>query len=725
MLFSRYEFVDFPEGLFPQPEEVIGVASSNQVAFVEWRVSDGKDCLANKGAAMVRIKKPDNERVYNIVFLHPDADHDPEDPSTSRSTSIRREQLNQVEGLIVDSIGLEGLNNEDVFVLGDFNTNGDFLGDRRQWDLLLGASGLGVGECDVRFHDPWECENQSEAPILNPRYWRDPRNWSSYSPYQTVESVFPGVPSLLTTNDPTQLRDDVISALTSGDREAMLKLAVKLDKRDRGLTSDRDLPFEEGQQLRVDYILRNNPTGQQGLCFQHMTLAYMQDGNQILSDHFGLKADINQHAEYCNPREARVVSDTEFNMPLRGTITYPSSMQWYLVDQSGTFSFSLNGEGVDYEVYLSNNLSLPLPQYQNLTTAFTDLDGRQRESRTFEFPDGPFYIRVFGSDRTVTGDYSLVIHRHTCQTREDACILDPNRPKRDLPVPSLTLGTSEPMTWFRVFTEGPDINGPQNLDFFVENEVVPNAFSIELLRERSDGTIETIGSTNISNPSSRDKYRTSIPRSNELDNWSTIFLAVRLNALPDLPERYTVGWTTNLTILFSSDALHMPSLRPLVDIGLTCDEQTDFVGDDTIVMRVWVDGMALDIDSSPVIVEPSDRRLDPCGNCLGDFDTGQVKNFSWGPIRYTNEVVLEIWETANGCRYSPSDRVYYNYARRSIAILPESEEYPIPQSTFFNFRGDGYYTFSFNLRHGLQALPRSVAGPGWWEGLLSSTSCAP
>jgi hypothetical protein len=34
-----------------------------------------------------------------------------------------------------------------------------------------------------------------------------------------------------------------------------------------------------------------------------------------------------------------------------------------------------------------------------------------------------FYIRTSGKDRVFTGDYALLIRRHTCATKEEACLL--------------------------------------------------------------------------------------------------------------------------------------------------------------------------------------------------------------------------------------------------------------------------------------------------------------
>ena len=58
-------------------------------------------------------------------------------------------------------------------------------------------------------------------------------------------------------------------------------------------------------------------------------------------------------------------SDVQFN---DGTITYPGSMQWYVIDQAYPYKIAIFGDHVAYDVYHGSDLSQPMPPWDGSGT---------------------------------------------------------------------------------------------------------------------------------------------------------------------------------------------------------------------------------------------------------------------------------------------------------------------------------------------------------------------
>ncbi len=153
---------------------------------------------------------------------------------------------------------------------------------------------------------------------------------------------------------------------------------------------------------------------------QHIAIAW-ELGEQTLegwmdySDHLGVRADVNAKAPRCSPNDQAgpfgpqpVVftnaQDVAFgttgnpNDPTR--ITFPGSMQWYRIDEPGSYEIRIgtNDANVDYEVYEHTDLSRPIWNFHKESNDWGDV---------YSLPDPPYYIRVFAPGRTWADAYSI------------------------------------------------------------------------------------------------------------------------------------------------------------------------------------------------------------------------------------------------------------------------------------------------------------------------------
>ena len=107
MLFSKFSFVQIPN----QKE-------SKTSLFTLFKDAAGHDALAAKGALFARVvDQMQKDRAYNFVITHLQADDGHE--------QVRKSQLQQIQELIQQALRQEEIDNEDIFLMGDLNINGD------------------------------------------------------------------------------------------------------------------------------------------------------------------------------------------------------------------------------------------------------------------------------------------------------------------------------------------------------------------------------------------------------------------------------------------------------------------------------------------------------------------------------------------------------------------------------------------------------------------------
>lgn len=203
-------------------------------------------------------------------------------------------------------------------------------------------------------------------------------------------------------------------------------------------SSRRDvLPTNETDEERLDYILaapRPWTSGSKHTCVQHVT--YPVEFRALESDHFMVHASVQSGFHHCSPSIARpivlgtgtqgVVVDHDGTRDVT-RIHAPDAMQWFLVDagEGGTFSIGRDSNDVRAEVYLPEDLTTPVSRYN--TTLGKLPTGCMRACYAYDkfVLPGRFYVRVRGALRTTTTNYALHVRRHTCATRQDACVLMP------------------------------------------------------------------------------------------------------------------------------------------------------------------------------------------------------------------------------------------------------------------------------------------------------------
>jgi len=195
---------------------------------------------------------------------------------------------------------------------------------------------------------------------------------------------------------------------------------------------------------------------------QHIRRGFPIEG-PILSDHLPLLADFNRPAPRCSmrPRMAgdpvllpgddpnpfgpqRVFFDVgnpgsptfkeiSYASPDPDTgITYPGSVQWYVIDQPYPYMISTGPAGgsqvtVAYEVYQARDLSTPMPAYEGEC----EVSNRRRQC-LYLLSDPPYYIKVFAAyganpttpNRSDTGGYGITFKRYDCSSKEEACPLE-------------------------------------------------------------------------------------------------------------------------------------------------------------------------------------------------------------------------------------------------------------------------------------------------------------
>lgn len=343
--------------------------------------------------------------------------------------------------------------------------------------------------------------------------------------------------------------------------------------------SDRDLlATNETDRERLDYILAAPTpwkTGSKHTCVQHVT--YPREFRALESDHFMVHASIQSGFDYCSPSIARPIvlgTGTQgVTVDLEGgrdvtRIHAPDALQWFLVDagEGGTFSIGRDGDDVRVEVYLPEDLTTPVSRYNK--TLGTKPPGCIRQCFAvdkFVLP-GRFYVRVRGALRTTTADYALHVRRHTCATREDACILMPGATgvarlsSAETPAPS-----RQDEAWFRFHVVGNATSGKAQTVKFTPSglgsQVTAALVGLDLAAGSGSPRTAANGAISLRAGSGSDGYlriRQSVPA-------------------PGQERRITVDYSSNLRFLTVG--------------ALVCrDETNPELGSDDMFTRFHVDG---------------------------------------------------------------------------------------------------------------------------------------
>lgn len=459
-------------------------------------------------------------------------------------------------------------------------------------------------------------------------------------------------------------------------RDDTLGLVVRDAWRDH--TSVRDLGWTSQGRRRIDLILstakasESDPVGmtfQRVLLPHHLTLAFnlLSAGGDPISDHMGVNAEYNRDAARCTPRRAAPV---DLDTPMPGHIEYPAAVQWYRVDEKGTYAFAAvtvapDGDAMDVKVYAANDLSRPVSEYKRDVSIIEVSQTRPVTARQFVLTDPPYYIRVRHEDKGWIGSYQFLSHRLTGQSKAEAIALVPFVPSNAIFPPGTPLNADD-VAWFKVDLEAPDSGQPQHIELAVAAGKVP--WTAVLLAD--DGaTVLGVG------PSTMDGIQL------QLDDVSgRRYLKVQRNDVALSPANCEALFQSNLTIFHGGSRDLGVGWSPQL-LRLVCENETDpqWGGSDSINISIWVDG-ALRVGDAPV----------------GEFEEGDSQGIEsiipWPGFRYLDKVEVQLYEQDQG----PDD------PSNIVAIGGLGSKRFGSDDATFDFEG-GIYTLQYNRSRWLPA----------------------
>lgn len=404
------------------------------------------DCLATKAVAMVRILNSSTGTVSNIAFSHAQAWNDPAQVQT------REAQFKIVKDLMLSSLTPTQLAVQPVYLTGDLNVPGENKADfspTSEWTKLFNSAASSSGNFFACGLGPCTFNTSTQGGSFMTDSWG----------FQT------------STEDP---------GITNADDNA-----------------------------RLDYFVHNHsrlPVSVGRFCVQHVMRGFdLEKQVRPLSDHLGLRADVNRQASHCSPNDDAglvgpkpITLDINGNFGFEGSIAFRGGMQWLKIDAeegwgTGSYVFSviaygLPGENfsVDFDVYEATDLSRPIAAFRNEQQVDHGYDVK------YVLPTPPYYIRVFARhaltqlpDRTLTGTYTFYVHENRGLSPNDAIGLDPAAPS-SYPWPALQLskggspytGTQDNITftadtevWYEFYTNTSSGGAFPQVDFLVENSL--------------------------------------------------------------------------------------------------------------------------------------------------------------------------------------------------------------------------------------------------------------
>ncbi len=660
MLFSRLPFRPLPDDTYRADNQSCEATNCGRVGFLEFGSCEGDDCLAEKGVGFVRLRNPETASPVNVAFTHMQASYTPADypdeledaQDAAFEFSTRIEQQVDIKELLQTTLGQSRLHSEPVIVMGDLNIDGDLANpDLGGWPNF-----------NVRNLYEW---NQAMTDVGNPNF--------SFLP----------------------LRDgwayDNAPVWSTGNF-------------DRGITNISAWGAN-ADGARLDYVLLNE--GESRRCMQHMTLAHNlrhggaltetgfgptgvgMGGKTDLSDHYGLNADINLESDRCRPVNAQLLTPAEGQLKTAtGTIGRPGEIDWFKINRAGTYSFDLDGPaGMDYRVYESANMSTPAPNYKHETTDVTVGEPRPVHftGEQFRISKAPFFIRVWHTDRSKTGSFTLKVLRHDCGTKELACALAPAE-RRNVALPASPPLNGADERWYEFYTEAVPGGGAQSVRA-IASELDPAAagyFELELLKAGDPDTSVGVDGSQEPDPAPETPGTEVLSVQQDEGGAQKYYLVVR--RIPASPPPYPpaarsfqVRWETNLTFVFGAGQGGAQSLQ------VRCLEENDGLdldGDDEVYLE------AVRADGSDLL---GGKKF------LGNFDAGNPRDLEAHvptPVAFLSGLEFEGYENDDFAAGEIDEM------GATIPPLALGTQGPVTTSIDFSPEGDGNYRIYYNVTHG-------------------------
>jgi hypothetical protein len=635
------------------------------LAFRSFEDEKKIDSWAGKGIAYVVVRHPQGHSRYHIFFTHLNDDLGTDElDDVKKDKKLHDSQLGEIAEFMEYFITPEIFSKENVFLLGDFNIDGNprnfhFVADSAAPDPKAEAAAVEEGKLLLSI---WKDQFATSGQFFTDKMW-DCHFWESPQPPIWVGSGW--------------------------------------GKRNEKLEAKFDDGHAKQNRRRLDFFLRNAPTytTRDALWVQHMTRGFhLRDqppfeeagpewngvlaGHGDLSDHYAVAVDLNRVNDHCSPLDeaafqdligsgrvkplsstglasaaVRVLADKDVDPVLadatpgddwifKGRIADPGAMQWLRIDRGGTYSvgFTAGDDKLQYRIYAQSDFTVPIPQYRDkfYTNGLTEpviqiptkAHGPQETvpftGKTHHVPEPPFYIRVFHRDRAFTGDYTLRIHRHGCTSEQDICYLEPFVVEQHSFASDANL-TASTDAWFGIDLEALDSGETQHLHFWADCSTEPlAALALSDIGEPAFSQVSAIaGASPERSPWNLDKksldLRHLLHVEHDLGGPRELRMVVsRADPGPTpAPLDFEVGWMTNLTVLYDDPA------RQLL---LECTWQEDITFDDHIALSCNADGI--------VKLGKTD---------LGKFDDGQPKPLiplipQAFPIRFTKQVDFTLHE---------------------------------------------------------------------------------
>jgi len=490
MIFSRFPFLQLPDPQFKWKSDRLE-GTTDEVAFIVFEETASDDALAAKGVGLVRVTNPDTGAIYAIAFSHMQADTGGE-----HFPDVRKAQFADAEELITTTLGLSPIDH--IFLTGDLNVRGE------GGVIDAGTAQDGTDEWQDRFGNDFFFETMIDT-------------WA---------------------------------ATTSME--------------DTGITNYGSLGSSDDDQ-RLDYIAADVASLEEGWCVQHLRRREVAE-----SDHLFVRADYNIANPLCDPRRAwqnppldDYVNFQTFQVDVT-EIAAPGGAQWFYYDLSTpgssgerhTVSIGIPKQdqfdpateaGVILELFDPSDLSTPISQYmKEETNLSTLLDLREDLTGVVHVVPERFFLKISSPNPMWTGNYTFLVHEHTCASQEDACVLLPNENPRTIAKfdPNSYVGQEDTM-WFRIdVAEEADSGNPQVIRAFAGPFDNKN-FGVALL-DADDP------SNTVANPPLTKDLVDYQEFEGEIFGLQSMFLIVKRHDAT-LGDALEVGWDTNLTRLHGEE----------------------------------------------------------------------------------------------------------------------------------------------------------------------------
>jgi hypothetical protein len=639
MLFSRFPFEPLPsDDYIGSSNPLFGaVKASNlgadwgdQVATVVYQESEccSFDCRSAKGAALVRVRNPATNHLLNISFTHTQASYG--DGDCRCEVGARERQLDLIKNMILGSLG-DQFNSQDTFFFGDLNIDGD----QANWDYTYERN------------DGYDAGNACTSDCL----WEWILRFGSPGAFFHDEMV------------------DSWAFLQSPKQGGLYDWNF-----DRGLTQGLPLPTE-----RLDYVLWHAGSR---TAIQHLTReeGLRQNSGYWLSDHVGIGVDFNLWSPYCNPIEAYLPA---MDTLISGQIKFPGSVQWFRIDEKGTYLLATVGEGIKYNVYEQLDMTTPAASYYE-ETGDIEVPGLKpiEGAGKYCLPEPPFYVRVSHASREQSANYKIIAHRANAASKDDAIALLPSDGLYEYVMPAWTALNDQDTAWFELHIEKTTTGKPQKLRFRMVGFLTPDNADLELRAE--DGTTVLAKATTPEDdpdaPSDwPNRKRIALEISDENLPEGRYYLCVKRQAIE--PLGFFIGWDTDLTALHGQG---VPGAAPML---MYCVVETDAGIDD--LDEIYLSVVADDVKVVDEVY-------------MGQFDDDYTASFEGviPPIRFVSSVKITLRDSDGGA-YGDDDFFYY-----TIGSLPRNQREAFNQAQSAQDEdAAGEYIVTYNLSRTLLKKP--------------------